>query len=294
MLKSTINFNAKNLLYEIEKENNIIISRGFKVKEKLFTQISINPFYCCIDFNSRKFNWKYFAGELAWYLLQSRNIKFIKNFSNFWDNLKNDDNTINSNYGYILFTKNKKTNNSGMSWIVNSLKKDKYTRQAIAYFGGKEYQYEKNKDFVCTQYILFFIRDNKLYMKVQMRSNDIFYGLTYDAVWFSTVQQNVLFELKNIYPNLELGNYYHYSDNTHYYERHFDVVKKILQEEITIGPKLVLKEPLWYTYENGEIELSFVSKKYLEWFDKNLNKIPELKRKEFLEPLSIIFNIEIS
>lgn len=293
LLSSCLNTKFKELIFEIEGSaalNGEVNPRGLKVKEALITGFAINPELPCVDFEARPFNWKYFAGELAWYLLKSRESTFIDKFSNFWGRLKNPDGTVNSNYGNILLTKNGET--SGMAWVVNSLKKDKDSRQAIAYIGGKEFQYEGNKDFVCTQYILFFIRNNQLHMKVQMRSNDIFYGLTYDAPWFATVHQNVYQELLETYPELKLGQYFHFGDNTHYYERHFDIANKILEEPNTVGPQLTLREPLWHTYDNGEAKLSANAQKYLSWFDSKLENIDKLEKEDFIDALSIIFNIK--
>ena len=291
--KDTLNFQFKNLLSTIDKNSTSEVSpRGLDVKEQLMTNISINPFYPCADFKSREFNYKYFAGELAWYLLRDLETDFISNFSSFWKRLKNPDGTINSNYGSILFSKNEHV--SGMAWVANSLRKDKYSRQAIAYIGGSRYQYEGNKDFVCTQYVLFYIRENKLNMKVQMRSNDIFYGLTYDAPWFSTVHQNLYLELLETYPDLELGTYHHFSDNTHFYHHHFDLAKQILKEkDSNTGPKLVLKNPLWYGHADGRTYLSLEAEQYLKWFDLRNNDFEDLSNEVFLEVLSIIYDIKI-
>jgi len=309
-IKESLNFRFKELISKIEDESSDTANpRGLKVKESLITGFSIDPAFPCADFESRGFNWKYFAGELAWYLLKERRTDFIDKFSNFWKNIKNEDGTVNSNYGNLLLTKieeikanswslkdsiDRDLGTSQMAWVVNSLKKDKSSRQAIAYIGGSRFQYEGNKDFVCTQYLLFFIRDNKLNMKVQMRSNDIFYGLTYDAPWFSTVHQNAYLELLDAYPDLELGQYFHYSDNTHFYERHFKLAEKISTEESNYpGPKLELLKPLWYTYPEGHIELTDEAKQYLNWINQSIDRLDSMKREDFIEALSIIFKITL-
>ena len=75
-------------------------------------------------------------------------------------------------------------------------------------------------------------------MKIQMRSNDIFYGLTFDAPFFSFLHQTVyqavwkerVLELNGEDDILELGTYYHCADNIHFYERHFDMSSKIISE----------------------------------------------------------------
>ena len=165
--------------------------RDMKVKEQLFTKLPINPILPFANYEARKFNWKYFAGELAWYLRKDNDVDYISQFSGFWSTLTNpDSNEINSNYGSLLFGEQ-------LNWVVESLKKDKHTRQAIAFLNQPKFQFEGNKDFVCTMYLNFFIRDNKLFMKVQMRSNDIFYGLTFDAPFFAFVHQHVYLWIKS-------------------------------------------------------------------------------------------------
>lgn len=305
-----LNFKFKSLLDEINKNNISEASpRGLKVKEKLMTNFSIDPMYPCANFPSREFNYKYFAGELAWYLLRDSKTDFISNFSNFWKKLENPNGTVNSNYGNILLSKvdeikanssslkdsiERNLGTSQMAWVCNTLRKDKYSRQAIAYIGGTKYQFEGNKDFVCTQYILFYIRNNELSMKVQMRSNDIFYGLTYDAPWFSTVHQNVYLELLETYPDLKLGKYHHFSDNTHFYSRHFKLTDEILNEEFTSnGPKLTLKKPLWHSHLDGRSYLSLEAEKYLKWFHSRQGDFENISQETYIDALSLVYEIEL-
>jgi thymidylate synthase len=186
-------------------------------------KMEFDPRFPLMNFQSREFNWRYFAGEIAWYAMKDRNINFINNFSSFWKNIADEDGIINSNYGSLLFDEQ-------LLWAFNALKNDPNTRQAISFVNRPVFQYEGNKDFVCTMYLNFWIRDNRLHMKVQMRSNDIFYGLSYDAPFFATIQQQMYHWLKSDLPELQLGTYYHCADNIHYYERHFDLAEKIMSE----------------------------------------------------------------
>jgi thymidylate synthase len=227
-----------NLLNDIKKNGRESSPRGLPVRELELQELVINPNVPLIDFEARPFNWKYFAGELAWYLTKDTNIDFINNFSNFWNGIADSAGNINSNYGNLLFGEQ-------LQWVLDSLKRDDNTRQAIAFVNRPKFQYEGNRDFVCTMYLNFWIRDNRLHMKVQMRSNDIFYGLTYDAPFFAFIQQTVWYWLRETYPTLDLGNYYHCADNIHYYERHFAIADKILAEESGSPYWFHLKEPLF-------------------------------------------------
>lgn len=294
LIQSSINQRFYELIQDIELNTQIngeVDPRGLKVKESLLTIFSIDPQYPCIDFENRKFNYKYFAAEVVWYLLKSDNISFISKFSNFWNNIATQEGKINSNYGKLLFTNNPETQTTQMAWVVNSLRKDKNTRQAIAYIGGPNFQYSQNKDFVCTQYLNFFIRNDELHMKVQMRSNDIFYGLMFDAPWFSLVHQNTYLELKETYPELKLGKYFHSSDNSHYYQRHFEIAKDILLEDVKLGPKIELQKPLWHTYEDGKCVISAKGIDFLDYFHQNINELAQQKNDYFKNVIKKIVDL---
>jgi thymidylate synthase len=259
--------------------------RNLKVRELIYGQFDVDSTQPFASFKDRAFNWKYFAGEVAWYLKKDRDITYINKFSNFWKFITNpNSNTINSNYGSLLF-------GSQLKWCLDSLKADDNTRQAIAFLNQPKFQFEGNKDFVCTMYLNFFIRDNKLNMKVQMRSNDIFYGLTFDAPFFAVVHQHMLLWLKETKPTLELGTYTHFADNIHYYERHFELSEQILENGASDNQYTMdIKEPLFTLEDNGikytEAGLSFISE--VDAMSENENA----KGKNYLEILSKYLNVK--
>ena len=238
-----------------------------KVKESILSNFVINPKQPIADFPQRNFNWKYLAGEMAWYLKQDRDVDYIGNFSNFWSRITNPDtNEINSNYGSLVFNKEQ------FGWVIDSLEQDKNSRQAIMFFNSPKFQFEGNKDFVCTMYANFFIRHNILHMKVQMRSNDIFYGLTFDAPFFAFLQQSVYLKLKETYPELELGMYYHYADNLHFYERHFELADQIKSESIDITKEstFMLKQP-FLEYDGKNVTLSNLAQTFVNEIDASVD-----------------------
>jgi thymidylate synthase len=243
--------------------------RGHNVVEANVATLDIDPLHPLMDFADRKFNYKYFAGELAWYISRDNSIDFINNFSTFWSGLTTDG-KVNSNYGTILLGDHpSSTGVNQLEWVYNSLKKDKDSRQAVAFLNCPYYQWESNKDFVCTMYLNFWIRHDRLDMKVQMRSNDVFFGLSYDAPWFSLVHQSMYLELKKIYPDLKIGMYYHCADNIHYYERHFDLVEKIISAGVSKSPKFELNYSL-FNFDLGKMKISDEALNYYEQVDKML------------------------
>ena len=109
--------------------------RDMKVKELALTTLPIDPYMPIANFENRKFNWKYFAGELTWYLRKDNDVDYIGQFSGFWSTLTNpNSNEINSNYGSLLF-------NEQLEWVVDSLKADQNTRQAIAFLNQPKFQF---------------------------------------------------------------------------------------------------------------------------------------------------------
>tara|TARA_A100001037_G_scaffold227637_1_gene205620 strand:+ start:5125 stop:5979 length:855 start_codon:yes stop_codon:yes gene_type:complete len=266
---------------DINKNGSESQPRDLKVKERFFSNLTINPTMPIAHFRARPFNWKYFAGELAWYLKRDNNINYINHFSKFWSNITNPGtNEINSNYGSLVIGEQ-------LEWVIKSLRSDKSTRQAIAFFNRPQFQFEGNKDFVCTMYANFFIRNNKLHMKVQMRSNDIFYGLTFDAPFFAFLHQSVYHCLTDLYPNLKLGNYHHFADNIHFYERHFDLAEKIVSSTAKNRIySLTLKRP-FICWENDEIKYTDTVKDYIEDIDSVIGQ--NLKQDSYKNILSNYF-----
>jgi len=267
----SFNKEFKDLINNIETNGDVTQPRDMKVKELTVQTLEFNPTEPFANFNKRKFNWKYFAGELAWYMRKDRDVDYIGQFSGMWSTLTNpDSNEINSNYGSLLF-------NDQLQWVLDSLKADKNTRQAIAFLNQPKFQFKGNKDFVCTMYLNFFIRDNKLNMKVQMRSNDIFYGLTFDAPFFAFVQQHMRLWLLEAYPDLELGTYYHCADNIHFYERHFDLADSISNDTEGCDEYIMnIKEPLFLLRYNNML-LTEHGSKLLSEIDSTIGK-PNAKK----------------
>ncbi len=179
--------------------------------------------------------------------------KLFFNISSFWKKLVNPDGTLNSDYGYLVFM-NKSSGSdhevffgehpqfgkdvkiqtpmrrTPWDWAKMCLRKDKDTRQSILRFSLPEHQWDGNRDQVCTLHGVFSIRDDKLNLTINMRSNDLLLGLVYDLPWFISLMYKMRIELIDIYPNLEIGEYTHYVHNIHIYERDIAKVQKMIGE----------------------------------------------------------------
>jgi thymidylate synthase len=127
-------------------------------------------------------------------------------------------------------------------------------------------------------------------MKVQMRSNDIFYGLTFDAPFFAFVQQHVYLWLKSTYPELELGVYHHWADNIHFYERHFELAEKIVNEPLHEKQySMELLEPI-FNIENSVMQLTKCGVSMINNINFAIDN--ELLKDEYINILSEYLNIK--
>jgi thymidylate synthase len=136
-------------------------------------------------------------------------------------------------------------------------------------------------------------------MKVQMRSNDIFYGLTFDAPFFALVHQHVYLWLREKYSDLELGEYFHFADNIHFYERHFDLANQILtewenpKEVYSSEYEMILQKPLFNINDDGSIVYTHECKEMMSRINKAV-KNEDTKQIDYYNILSEYLNILIS
>ncbi len=91
--------------------------------------------------------------------------------------------------------------------------------------GGWDGSSWRSKDIPCTVAWHFQIRSGKLNLTVFMRSNDVWLGLPYDILSFTTVQRVVASCL-----GVESGEYHHVVSNLHIYEQHLDKARAVCDE----------------------------------------------------------------
>ena len=207
--------------------------RGQKIKEIIGMQIEIkDPYSNLFDNEVCSLPRQYLADELYLYFSGSNSAEDFSKASKFWDKIKNEDGTVNSAYGHLIFNKNLELYPlSQWDWAKESLIKDKDSRQAIMHYNKPIHQQMSIKDFVCTMNNQFFIRDDKLEMITYIRSNDIRRGFFFDAPWFMLLMQCMRIELLPNYPELELGSYHHFAGSMHLYEEHFELAEEMLKED---------------------------------------------------------------
>jgi thymidylate synthase len=208
-------------LSKIKNDGYEIITRNAKVLEVLHANFLIlDPSDLNIVNPIRKFSVNYALSEWLWYLSKNKNANSIGKLATIWNNIKDENNEVESNYGTYLYQQ--------WQWVINELLNDPNSRRATIVI-NQPYHKNKNKlDYPCTHYIQFFIRDNKLHLSVNMRSNDIIYGFCNDVFTFSLFLQLMLNELNQKNKTYTLGSYYHHAGSLHIYEHHFKMMDNIL------------------------------------------------------------------
>lgn len=203
--------------------------RGLKINEVTNAALIIqDPYFPLYENARRSSQFKYIAAELVWYFTGRNDIEFISKFSKFWNQLDNGDGTVNSAYGNLIFQESNDHYYTQYQWALESLIKDKDSRQAILHFNKPSHQWQGNKDFVCTLTGIFQIRDNCLNFTVNMRSNDLILGTPTDIAFFCLLQQQMYHHLLKYYPDLEMGTYTHFVHSLHFYERHFSLINDMI------------------------------------------------------------------
>ena len=229
--------NYTSLLQTIMEYGKICSPRGKEIKELMHVKLVIHPNENVFSFPGVReldFLMAYAYKEFAWYYCGDRNSDYIQNTAKIWKKIVNSDNSLNSNYGYLVYYHKTPHPSLGditypaFAWALYSLLNDKDSRQAIITYNNGGYNYPNDYDYICTQHQAFFIRDNVLKCFIALRSSDSIFGLPYNMMWWSLVHQHMLMDLKEKYPELTLGDIEVDIYSSHIYQPHYELVEKML------------------------------------------------------------------
>lgn len=166
----------------------------------------------------------YVEREIAWYESQSRNINDIPPpVPEIWKKVATKEGLINSNYGWCTWSEENffQYDNCWKELVANPYSRRAvmiYTRPSMWY----DYKVDGMSDFICTNVVQYLIRNMRLEVVVQMRSNDAVYGYKNDVAWARHVQERLRLDLSSVhYPGLQLGDITWQVGSLHLYERHF-------------------------------------------------------------------------
>lgn len=164
--------------------------------------------------------------ELAWYLSGDCSLESAMNCTKFWSTCSDDGKTVTSNYGHLLLYKRNARGETPFSYALACLLRSENSKKAYLPMFSNEHAYV-SKDNPCTQGVLFYIENNQLNMNVYMRSNDLWFGFTYDVIWYNLLYRLMLTAYNEIgvrtkpdfVPVWGTGFYNHIVGSLHYYKR---------------------------------------------------------------------------
>ena len=119
-----------------------------------------------------------------------------------------------------------------LRYIVECFRAEDSTRRAIISMGDvmkddfdSEGSLKKTLDIPCTRELHFIKQpnSNKLDLVVKMRSNDMIWGASAVNIFNYTFMQEYMAAILG----LEVGNYFHFADNFHYYDRHKEMIEQL-------------------------------------------------------------------
>ena len=228
--------------------------RGKVIRETLGCNIYIHNVYDNLVLSTyRGLSPIYLAKEYFWYHNGSRDPKDAPR-SSFWNSIANEeDGLVNSNYGHWLFKQkdSKYPELSVFDATAKLLKDDPDTRHALIQIPIMPYR--AKKDTPCTSHIQFFVRENKLFATVYMRSCDVCCGFPYDIFQFTMWQIEMSKKL-----GIECGWMRFTAGSLHVYEedfienRDFDFTETNNKCEISDKTSSEFMSDLKYLAESGK------------------------------------------
>lgn len=237
-IKDNLDDLYKDVIKEVMSEDNIIEARGLRFKEIIFPHLVLtNPRARIIQNSARKISKKFMIAEFIWMMGGRSDIEMLSHYNKNISQFSDDGRTLHGAYGPRLRYWEHLHNGEvrymdQLESCVQRLKQDTGSRQAVMIIlnPGNDLM-EKTKDVPCNDLLQFFIRDNKLHMSCYVRSNDVNWGFPYDIFHWTMLQ-----ELYAGILGVELGEYHHIAGSLHIYDKDFELMEKILSENVVHTP----------------------------------------------------------
>lgn len=165
-------------------------------------------------------------GELLWYLAKTNDLDFIVYYLRRYIDDSEDGQSIYGGYGPRLFSMRGELDQVSNVQAILSENRDS-RRAVIQLFDAADISQKvpKRREIPCTCTLQFMIRNDRLDMLTNMRSNDAFLGLSHDVFAFTMLQEILARSLF-----VSLGTYKHCVGSLHLYEKHFKHAENFLEE----------------------------------------------------------------
>jgi len=177
-------------------------------------------------------------GELFWYLAGTDDLTFIHHYLSHYAEESDDGLTVYGAYGPRLFSMR---GNDQIANVIKLLKERKTSRRAVIQLFDAGDIAGHHTGIPCTCTLQLMVRNGRLIMFTNMRSNDVFIGLPYDVFAFTMLQEIFARTL-----DVEVGAYKHAVGSLHLYDKNKRAAKQYLKEgwqETVAMPPMPLGDP---------------------------------------------------
>lgn len=177
--------------------------------------------------------------EFPWLLTGRNDLAWLKTYLPRAGDFSDDGSTWRAGYGPRMrrwFAPDRpKDQADQLQYVLDELRQPPVSRRAVMSLWDPRTDHAPgSRDYPCTDLLVFQIRNgDTLDLSVTMRSNDLWWGWSAVNIFNWTTLLRAVAEWKGY----RVGNYYHWSDNLHLYERSFAAARAIADPANEIAAK---------------------------------------------------------
>ena len=212
---------------------------------------------------TKRMSLKSIIGELLWFVSGSTNANVLKEKygCTIWEEWKDEDGELGKIYGHQWrnFGAASEENDGWvfgvtgfdqLKWLINEIKTNPTSRRLYVTAADPNSRYDQALD-CCHNYFQVVIKDGKLNLYFQMRSNDVFLGLPYNITSYAVLANMLALET-----GYDVGELVYSGVDVHLYQNHIEQAKEQLSRKPYKFPKLIVnKKPFFeYTLDDFKVE----------------------------------------
>jgi thymidylate synthase len=176
----------------------------------------------------RRIPLKVFIAEQIWFLMGNKNLRFLQNFTKIWDDFAEENNCVESAYGYRW---RKHFGRDQIGGLIKLLQKDPTSRHGVILMWDPADDGLANgtnkKNVPCPYTFTVQIIGGKLHLHLVIRSNDMMLGNPHDVAGFALLAYMLAQKL-----NVPVGFLTTSISNAHIYDIHFEQAKEICTRDM--------------------------------------------------------------
>lgn len=184
----------------------------------------------------RRIPLKVFIAEQIWFLMGNKNLAFLQRFTKIWDDFAEENNCVESAYGYRW---RKHFGRDQMGGLLELLSEDPTSRHGVILMWDPSddglIDGTKKKNVPCPFCYTAQIMGGKLCLHLVIRSNDMMLGNPHDVAGFALLTYFLAEKLGVVPGYLTVS-----ISNAHIYDIHVDKAKEIISRDIKHDPILFI------------------------------------------------------